>query len=122
MKFLILIYGNPEGRALWNQLSEEQRRESMSGYAELENALTAEGELIASESLDDPALTRQVRVRDGKAVTTDGPFAEIKEQLAGFYLVDCDTVERATEIVTRIPEAAYSIVEIRPVRDLSSLR
>jgi hypothetical protein len=122
MKFLILIYGNPDGRELWNQLSEEQRRESMTGYADLETALTENGELIASESLDDPALTRQVLVRDGKAVTTDGPFAEIKEQLAGFYLVECDTVERATEIVTQIPEAEYSIVEIRPVRDLSSLR
>jgi hypothetical protein len=122
MKFLILIYGNPEGRELWNQLSEEQRRESMAGYTELENALNATGELLANESLDDPALTKQVLVRDGKAVTTDGPFAEIKEQLAGFYLVECDTVERATEIVTRIPEAEFSIVEIRPVRDLSFLR
>ncbi|WP_432950179.1 YciI family protein [Kribbella sp. CA-253562] len=122
MKFLILIYGNPEGRELWNQLSEEQRRESMAGYTELESALSATGELLANESLDDPALTKQVLVRDGKAITTDGPFAEIKEQLAGFYLVECDTVERATEIVTRIPEAAFSIVEIRPVRDLSFLR
>ena len=122
MKFLILIYGNPEGRELWNQLSEEQRRESMAGYGALENALNANGELIASESLDDPGLTRQVRVRDGRAVTTDGPFAEIKEQLAGFYLVECDDVERATEIVTQIPEAQFSIVEIRPVRDLSALR
>ncbi|MBB5834642.1 YciI family protein [Kribbella italica] len=121
MKFLILIYGNPEGRALWNQLSPEQRRESMAGYTALENALSVKNELLASESLDDPALTRQVLVRDGKAVTTDGPFAEIKEQLAGFYLVECDTVERATEIVTQIPEAEYSIVEIRPVRDLSTL-
>ncbi|GAA1514708.1 YciI family protein [Kribbella lupini] len=122
MKFLILIYGNPEGRELWNQLSEEQRRESMAGYGALENALNANGELIASESLDDPGLTRQVLVRDGKAVTTDGPFAEIKEQLAGFYLVECDDFERATEIVTQIPEAQFSIVEIRPVRDLSALR
>ncbi len=122
MKFLILIYGNPEGRELWNKLSEEQRRESMAGYGALEDALNANGELIASESLDDPGLTRQVLVRDGKAVTTDGPFAEMKEQLAGFYLVECDTVERATEIVTRIPEAEYSVVEIRPVRDLSALQ
>ncbi|MEV6286937.1 YciI family protein [Kribbella sp. NPDC051770] len=122
MKFLILIYGNPEGRELWNQLSEEQRRESMAGYGELEEALTARGELLASESLDDPGLTKQVRVREGRAVTTDGPFAEIKEQLAGFYLVDCASLERATEIVARIPEAEHSIVEIRPVRDLSALQ
>ncbi|ADB32227.1 YCII-related protein [Kribbella flavida DSM 17836] len=121
MKFLILIYGNPAGRELWNGLSEEQKRESMTGYTELADALTASGELLVTHSLDDPALTKQVLVRDGKPVTTDGPFAEIKEQLAGFYLVECESIERAVEIVPRIPEAAFSIVEVRPIRDLDHL-
>ena len=81
----------------------------------------ASGELLASDSLGDPAATKQVLVRDGTVMTTDGPFAEVKEQLAGFYLVDCDSIERAIEIVPQIPEAAFSIVEVRPIRDLSSL-
>jgi len=121
MKFLVLIYGNPESRAVWDALSDEQKKEGMAGYAGLHEALAASGELIASESLDDPGLTKQVLVRDGKPMTTDGPFAEVKEQLAGFYLLDCDSMDRAVEIVAQIPEAPFSVVEVRPVRDLGAL-
>jgi hypothetical protein len=122
MKFLVLIYGNPESRAVWDSLSDEQKKEGMAGYAGLHEALEARGELVASESLDDPGLTKQVLVRDGKPMTTDGPFAEVKEQLAGFYLLDCDSMDRAVEIVAQIPEAPFSVVEIRPVRDLGAFR
>ncbi len=121
MKFLVLIYGNPESRKVWDGLSEEQKKESMVGYTALNDALAASGELVVSHSLDEPAATKQVLFRDGQPMTTDGPFAEVKEQLAGFYLLDCDSMERAVEIVPQIPEAPFSIVEIRPIRDLSSL-
>jgi hypothetical protein len=121
MKFLVLIYGNPESRAVWDSLSDDQKREGMAGYTALNDVLSASGELVASESLGDPAATKQVLVRDGRVMTTDGPFAEVKEQLAGFYLLDCDSVDRAVEIVAQIPEAPFSIVEIRPVRDLGAL-
>ncbi|MEV0797127.1 MULTISPECIES: YciI family protein [unclassified Kribbella] len=120
MKFLVLIYGNPESRKVWDALSDEQKKEGMAGYAALHEALAARGELVASESLDDPAATKQVLIRDGLPMTTDGPFAEVKEQLAGFYLLDCDSMDRAVEIVGQIPEAPFSIVEVRPVRDLSA--
>ncbi|MFG1623487.1 YciI family protein [Kribbella sp. NPDC049227] len=120
MKFLVLIYGNPESRKVWDALSDEQKKEGMAGYAALHEALAARGELIASESLDDPAATKQVLIRDGLPMTTDGPFAEVKEQLAGFYLLDCDSMDRAVEIVGQIPEAPFSVVEVRPVRDLSA--
>ena len=120
MKFLVLIYGNPESRAVWDSLTDEQKQEGMAGYAELHAELAGRQELIASESLDDPALTKQVLVRDGKPLTTDGPFAEVKEQLAGFYLLDCDSMDRAVEIVAQIPEAPFSVVEVRPVRDLGA--
>lgn len=120
MKFLVLIYGNPESRKVWDALSDEQKKEGMSGYAALHEALAARGELVASESLDDPSSTKQVLIRDGLPMTTDGPFAEVKEQLAGFYLLDCDSMDRAVEIVGQIPEAPFSIVEVRPVRDLSA--
>ncbi|HET6988568.1 MAG TPA: YciI family protein [Kribbella sp.] len=121
MKFLVLIYGNPESRAVWDSLSDDQKREGMAGYTALNDALSASGELVASESLGDPAATKQVLVRDGGVMTTDGPFAEVKEQLAGFYLLDCASVDRAVEIVAQIPEAPFSIVEVRPVRDLGAL-
>lgn len=120
MKFLVLIYGNPESRAVWDSLTDEQKKEGMAGYAALHEALAKDDELVASESLGDPALTKQVLVRDGRPLTTDGPFAEVKEQLAGFYLLDCDSMDRAVEIVALIPEAPFSVVEIRPVRDLGA--
>lgn len=120
MRFLVLIYGNPESRAVWDSLTDEQKQEGMAGYAALHEALAERDELVASESLDAPELTKQVLVRDGSAMTTDGPFAEVKEQLAGFYLLDCDSMDRAVEIVAQIPEAPYSVVEVRPVRDLGA--
>jgi hypothetical protein len=120
VKFLVLIYGNPESRKVWDSLTDEQKREGMAGYSALHEALSAGGEILASESLDDPERTKQVLVRDGRPMTTDGPFAEVKEQLAGFYLLDCDSMDRAVEIVAQIPEAPFSIVEVRPVRDLSA--
>ena len=120
MKFLVLIYGNPESRAVWDSLTDEQKREGMTGYTALHDALTASGELVASESLDAPAGTKQVLIRDNRVLTTDGPFAEVKEQLAGFYLLDCDSMDRAVEIVAQIPEAPFSVVEVRPVRDLGA--
>ncbi|MET9311431.1 YciI family protein [Kribbella sp. NPDC003505] len=120
MRFLVLIYGNPESRAVWDALTDEQKKEGMAGYAALHEALAVRGELVASESLDAPELTKQVLVRDGRPMTTDGPFAEVKEQLAGFYLLECDSMDRAVEIVAQIPEAPFSVVEVRPVRDLGA--
>ncbi|MEU4193857.1 YciI family protein [Kribbella sp. NPDC026611] len=120
MRFLVLIYGNPESRAVWDAMTDEQKKEGMAGYAALREALAVQDELVASESLDDPALTKQVQVRDGRPLTTDGPFAEVKEQLAGFYLLDCESMDRAVEIVAQIPEAPFSVVEVRPVRDLGA--
>ena len=75
--------------------------------------------MIVSEALADPSLTRHVAVRDGQTMITDGPFAEVKEFLAGFFLVECESFERALEHAARVPEAAFGRVEVRPVMDLS---
>ncbi|RZQ62384.1 YciI family protein [Amycolatopsis suaedae] len=121
MKYLVLIYTNAEARRLWEQLPEDQQAAGLRAYAELNEELAASGEMIVSESLADSSLARHVVVRDGQPMATDGPFAEVKEQLAGFYLVDCDSIERATEIAGRIPEAQAGHVEVRPVRTYSGL-
>ena len=121
MKYLILIYSNPQSRAIWEGMSNEQRGEGLDYYAGLNEALAASGELLASEALADPSRALRVSVRDGGAHTTDGPFAEVKEHLAGFFLVECGGVERAVEIAAKIPEAAFGLVEVRPVRQLSDL-
>ena len=121
MKYLILIYSNPESRAIWEGFSDDQRAEGFRWYAALGEELAASGELIVSEALADPSLTRRVSVRDGQAFTSDGPFAESKELLAGFFLLDCEQVDRAVEVAARLPEAAFGLVEVRPVMELGGM-
>jgi hypothetical protein len=112
VKYLILIYSNPASREIWEGFSDDQRAEGFRYYAALADQLAASG------ALADPSLTRRVSVRDGQAVTTDGPYAEAKELLAGFFLLDCDGPERAVEIAAQIPEAAFGLVEVRPILQL----
>jgi hypothetical protein len=119
MKYLILIYGNPQSRQAWEGLSNAQRSEGLRLYASLRENLAASGELIVSEVLADMSLTKRVHVLDGRTMTTDGPFAEVKEQLAGFFLIECESFERAIEHAARVPEATLGLVEVRPVMDLS---
>lgn len=121
MKYLILIYANAASRSVWEGLSATQRAEGLQAYAELTEDLDRSGERIASEPLADPSQTRRVTVHEGRTTTTDGPFAEAKEHLAGFYLVDCDGVNRALEIAARVPEAHLGLVEVRPVVDMGTL-
>jgi hypothetical protein len=83
--------------------------------------MAASGELIVAEALTDPSLTKRVAVREGEMMTTDGPFAESKELLAGFFLLECKSMERALEHASRVPEAELGLVEVRPVLDLGGL-
>ena len=118
MKYLVLIYSNPESRQIWEGFSDDQRAEGYRYYAALTEELAAAGELIVSEALADPLLTTRVSVRDGQTLTSDGPFAESKELLGGFFLLDCESGERAVEIAARVPEAELGLVEVRPVLEL----
>ena len=119
MKFAILIYHNPQSREIWDRLTPEQRAEGLRGYAGLDDELAASGEMIVSQALADPSHGTRVSVSSSLVVTSDGPFAEAKEHLAGFYLVDCDGIERAVALAARIPEAAHGLVEVRPTLSLS---
>ena len=121
MKYLVLIWSNPASRAIWEGFSDEQRAEGFRYYAALTEELAANGELIVSEALADASLTRRVSVRDGQALTSDGPFAEAKELLAGFFLLEVPSEERAVEIAARVPEAELGLVEVRPVLDLDEV-
>ena len=118
MKYVILIYGNPESRQAWAGMPEDQRAAGLAYYQQLNDELDASGERIVSERLAFPELTKQVRAHDGETLTTDGPFAEAKEFLAGFYLLDCENLDRAVEIAAKIPEASFGVVEVRPVMGL----
>lgn len=120
VKYLILIYGNPETREIWERLSAEEKTTGLHAYSALNEALAASGELIVTEALTDPSQTRRVAVHEGTTTTTDGPFAEVKEHLAGFYLVECGSMERAVEIAAQVPEAHFGLVQVRPTQDLAA--
>jgi hypothetical protein len=119
MKYVILIYSNPVSRQLWKEFSTTERAEGLQAYEALTEELAASGELIVTEALADPNLGKRIHLRDGRTTTTDGPFAEAKELLAGFYLIECDSLERAVGIASRVPEADLGLVGVRPVMDLS---
>jgi hypothetical protein len=114
MKFLLIMHNNP---AVWHALTDAERSEIEKGHGAFIDTITASGELIMTQALADPSQTAVVRVRDGRPTVTDGPYLEAKEHLGGFYLIDCDSKERAIELATLIPDAKVDrmAVEVRPV-------
>jgi hypothetical protein len=120
VKYMILIQSNPRFQERWEALTDAQQEDFGRAHLALTDELAASGELVVSEALADPALAKRVTSRDGQTMTTDGPFAEVKEHLAGFYLVDCDDEARALAIAARVPDAMWGLVEVRPVLETSS--
>ena len=112
MKYMLLIYNNPATYQAW---TEEQRSELFGEVDVLMKELTESGELVGGEALADGSNTKTVRVRDGVPAVTDGPFAEAKEQMVGYIIVDCDSEERAVQIAARWPDARYFAMEVRPI-------
>jgi hypothetical protein len=121
MRYLILIHSNPASREVWERLTDDERMELGRAHLALAKELADAGVLVASEGLPDPSTSRRVSVRDGRVVTSDGPYAEAKEYLAGFYLVECASFDDAVGYAAKVPDAAYGEVEVRPVYDLSWL-
>lgn len=119
MKYMILILSNPQFLERWKALPEEQRERFGHDHVALGAELAETGELVATEGLADPALAKRVMVAGGRTMISDGPFAEAKEHLAGFFLVDCESEDRALAIAARVPDAVWGLVEVRPVLDLS---
>jgi hypothetical protein len=116
VKYLLLIYMNP---ATWESLTDDQRNGVFSGHGEFIKMIRESGEMVGTEALSDPENTATVRVRDGVPVVTDGPYLEAKEYFCGYYLVDCESKERAVELAALIPDAQYTAMEVRPLMDMS---
>jgi hypothetical protein len=114
VKYVLMIYSNP---GAFQALSEEERDALSGEFDALNKEIAESGEFVNGAALADPVNGKTVRVRDGVPAITDGPFAEAKEQLAGFYLVDCESIERAVEIATRDPASRLWAIEVRPVMD-----
>ena len=119
MKYMILILSNPQFLERWEALPKEKRERFGRDHVALGAELAETGELVAVEGLADPALAKRVKVAGDQVMISDGPFAEAKEHLAGFLLVDCESEDRALAIAARVPDAVWGLVEVRPVLDLS---
>jgi hypothetical protein len=117
MKYMLLIYDNPETRELFFS---PEGKGLMQEIDDLMAELQASGELLATDALADPSQTRTVRVTDGVPAVTDGPLAEAKEHFGGYLLVDVATPERAVEIARRWPSARFAPLEVRPLMDVSA--
>ena len=112
MKYLCLIY---EDESIWATMPKADSDRMMADYGALTGDLRTSGKLVAGEALQPTTTATTVRVRSGKTLTTDGPFAETKEQLGGFYLVDAKDLNDAIQIAARIPSAKTGSIEVRPI-------
>lgn len=115
MKYLLMIYENEQA---WAGLSEAEAGAIFGEYMRFTEDLRVAGKLLGGEPLQPTSTASTVRVRDGKTSVTDGPFAETKEQLGGFYLVEASDLDDALAIAGRIPGARFGAVEVRPVMAL----
>jgi hypothetical protein len=118
VKYIALIHNNP---AAWQALSQVERDTHDADADVFLKMVTDSTELVGGAVvLADPSNAKTVRVRNGVPAVTDGPFAEGKEHLAGYYVLDCENIERATELVTHDPSARYFAVEVRPIMHMTA--
>jgi len=108
MKYLCLVYADEE---IVHSIPDRER-------VAYDEGLRTGGHCVASEALEPVATAKTVRIRDGRVTVTDGPFAETKEQLTGFYLIEAEDVDGAVELAARIPPARVGSIEVRPVRPI----
>ncbi|MEO8657119.1 MAG: YciI family protein [Bryobacteraceae bacterium] len=118
MKYLLAIYLD---EAVDARKSPQELQAEMGNYYAFTNAIKDAGVYIGGEALHPIATATTVRVNDGKIGTTDGPFAETKEQLGGFYMLDCANLDEAIQWAAKIPHASQGSIEIRPVMDFSQV-
>lgn len=115
MKYLLLIYMSE------NAMNESEREQCYKDSTRLAHDLSANGQYLSANPLQPIAMATSVRVRDGKRLVTDGPFAETREQLGGYFLIDAKNLDEAIRIAERIPAARKGTVEVRPVMDIPGL-
>ena len=118
MKYIALIYSN---QALEPKYGTPEFAEYMQGYITCNETYAADGVLLGGEALRSADVATTIRVRNGKTESMDGPFVETKEQLGGYYLLDCPDLDTAIRYASMIPTAKFGSVEIRPIADVSGL-
>lgn len=119
MQYLMLVYTDD---ALMDALPDGQFDTLMRGCLEHADELRACGSLTHSQQLEHPRTARSIRVRDGRMSVVDGPFSETKEMLAGFNVIEADSLDEAVRIASEFPWARTGCIEVRPVRDMDAVR
>jgi hypothetical protein len=117
MQYLLLIHDDEQK---WSTLSEHEYADIVEGYLSLTAELQERGAYVGSNRLAPTSTASTVRVRDGQDVVTDGPFAETKEQLGGYYLIDVESLDEALEWAARMPTARTGSIEVRPIRPVQA--
>jgi hypothetical protein len=112
MQYLLLIYDH---EADWNKIPEAEKNAMYKEYGEFTQSITQTGHFKAGHQLQPVSTATTVRVRDKKRLVTDGPFAETKEQLGGFYMIEASNLDDAISIAARIPSARNGYIEVRPI-------
>jgi hypothetical protein len=115
MKYMLLIYGDENG------LSETERKDCYVESTKLAHQLHSNGQYVAANPLHPTAMATSVRVRDNTRLVTDGPFAETREQLGGYFLIEANNLDEAIAVAAKVPMARKGTVEIRPVIEIPNL-
>ena len=112
MQYLLMIYDEEK---LWTTMSESERGKLLADYGTFTKQIVASGHFKGGNPLQPTSTATTIRVRDGKSLTTHGPFAETREQLGGYYLIEAKDLDEATAIAARIPSERIGCVEVRPI-------
>jgi hypothetical protein len=118
MKYLLLIYAS---EAAQSKVTEAENNAIFGAYMDFTDSIKGTGHFLAAEALEPTPTATTVRVKDGKTLRTDGPFAETREQLGGFYLVEAKDLDEAVALAARIPDAKSGSIEVRPVMTLPGM-
>jgi hypothetical protein len=116
MKYLLLLYANEAG---WSNMTQEQQAQGMAAYGAYTEAVTAAGVRLGSNRLRNIDTATTVRIVNGETKVLDGPYAESKEQLGGYYLIDVPDLDTALSWAARCPGASHGTVEVRPIWEMS---
>jgi hypothetical protein len=108
MEFLALIHGDEHQ---WESLSDDEQQAIYQRYVDF----SERGEVVGGAELQDTPAATTVRIRDGERLVTDGPYAEVKEALGGFFILECDSIDEACKLAAEIPAAEHGAIEVRPV-------
>lgn len=119
MKYIVLVYNDP---ALVGAMTEPEFKSTMRGCLARADEMTKAGPLLQSEILEDVKTARSIRIRNGRKTIHDGPFAETKEVLGGFNIIEAENLDEAMRIAGEFPWAQTGSLEVRPIREMSAVR